>query len=51
MSDKQRYYWAQSPSFKAGFRDYLDRKVYGRQFDSGMSSEWQRGWKWAELNT
>ncbi len=51
MNDKMKYYWAQSPSFKTGFSDYLDRKVYGRQFDARMNADWQRGWKWAELNT
>lgn len=50
MSEKQVYYFAQSHAFKCGFQDCRNRKVYGREFSERMSTEWQRGWKFAELN-
>ena len=51
MNHKQAYYFALSSAFRAGFHDYRDRKSCGYQFSARMSTEWQRGWKWAELNT
>ncbi|UBM23336.1 hypothetical protein K8374_13075 [Pseudomonas sp. p1(2021b)] len=46
MNERQAYLLEQSNSFQVGFRD----QRAGLPLDERMSAEWQRGWKWANLN-
>ena len=45
MSKLQAWFCEQSHAFQSGFNDFR----FGEQFASDRSAEWQRGWKWANL--
>ncbi|MBH3456701.1 hypothetical protein I5Q41_18640 [Pseudomonas monteilii] len=46
MNERQAYLLEQSHAFQVGFQD----QRAGLPLDASMSAEWQRGWKWANLN-
>ena len=45
MSKLQAWFCEQPHTFQAGFNDYRA----GEPFVTDRNAEWQRGWKWANL--